>query len=248
VPPGTYEVIATAEQDATIVLVASSSVTVMGDHAPRVSLSLGASLTLAGRVAFEGETPPDPSSIRIALQRLPAGEHHVASVDASGAFVVGGLVPGRYHLAASARAPRGEPRAWSVRSFVVNRAEMLEAPLDLRSSLAGAVVTFTDRYARLSGIVQDSSGRGAPEFFVVVFPADARLWTPLSHRIHAVRPFSDGRYAVEHLPPGAYFVAVAADLEEGEWFDRAQLSRLAQSSLKIEIAEGQPVVQDLRVH
>jgi hypothetical protein len=129
----------------------------------------------------------------------------------------------------------------------VNGAEMLEAPLDLRSNISGAVVTFTDRYARLSGVVRNSAGRGAPEYFVVVFPADSRRWTPLSRRIHAVRPFSDGRYLVEHLPSGEYRLAVVADIEEGEWLDRTLLQRLAGAALGFEVSEGQRLVKDVSV-
>jgi uncharacterized protein (DUF2141 family) len=247
VPPGTYDVLATLEQNGVTALWSSTELTVTGEHAPRVLMSLRPALTLTGRVSFEGDAAPDVSAVRVALQRLPIGDSHVASLDASGAFAIGGLVPGRYRLSASVGGSREPRRPWSAKSFVVNKAEMLEAPLDLRSSLAGAVVTLTDRYATLSGTVLNSAGRGAPEYFVVVFPADPRLWTPLSRRIHAVRPSSEGRYLVEHLPPGAYGLAVVADIEEGEWLDRMLLQRLAGGALKFEVSEGERLVRDVRV-
>lgn len=247
VPPGTYELSAHVAQEGTTTHWASSALTVVGDHAPRMLLSLRPALTLSGRVAFEGD-PADVSAVRLSLQRLPAEESVAASADESGEFVVNGLVPGRYRVAVSVGGRReARARTWSVKSFVVNGAEILEAPLDLRTSVAGALVTFTDRYGMLAGTVLDGAGRGAPEQFVVVFPADPRQWSPWSRRIQAVRPFSDGRYVVEHLAPGEYLLAVVADIEDGEWADRTLLQRLAGTALRFDVAEGQRVVKDLRV-
>ena len=246
VPPGTYDLTASVTQEGTTVLWASSSLTVMGDHAPRLLLSLRPALTLSGRVAFEGDAAPDVAGARIALQHLPAGESIAAAIDPSGEFAISGLVPGRYRVAASFRG-QARSRSWSVKSFVVNGADAVESVLDLRASVAGAVVTFTDRYATLSGTVQNAAGRGTPEHFVVVFPADPRLWSPGSRRIQAVRPFSDGRYVIEHLAPGEYLLAAAGDIEEGEWADRALLQRLAGSALRFAVAEGQRQVRDVRI-
>jgi Carboxypeptidase regulatory-like domain len=246
VPPGAYDLFARVVQDDGTVLWAASALTVAGDHAPRVLMSLRPALTLSGRVAFEGESLPEASAIRIALQELPAGEAVAASVDRSGDFVIDGLVPGRYRVAASIGGARQAP-GWSVKSFVINGGETLEAIVDLRSSSAGAVVTFTDRYATLSGTVQTSAGRAARQHFVVVFPADPRLWVRLSRRIHAVRPFSDGRYLVDDLAPGEYFLTAIGDVEDGEWLDRTVLQRLAAVALQIEVSEGERLVKDLRV-
>lgn len=244
VPPGTYDLLATLEVNDRITYWASSALMVAGDHAPRTILSLRPALTFAGRVAFDGEPAPDASGIRIALESLPAGDTFVASVDQAGAFVIDGLVPGRYRVLASVGGSR--TRTWSVKSFVVNGAETLEAVMDLRSSGAGALITFTDRYGAVSGTVRNNAGRAEPGPFVVLFPTDPRQWGPFSRRIHAVRPSSDGSYLVEHLPPGEYFLALAADVEEGEWQDRAFLQRLAGSALKIDVNEGQRLVRDLR--
>ncbi len=244
VPPGTYDLLATLEEHDKVTYWASSSLTVAGDHAPRTVLWLRPALTFSGRFAFEEEPVPDASGIRIALQSLPAGDTFVASVDQSGEFVIDGLVPGRYRVFASVGGSR--MRTWSVKSFVVNGAETLEAVLDLRTSGGRALVTFTDRYGTLSGTVRNSAGRAAPEQFVVLFPTDPGRWVPFSRRIHAVRPSSDGRYLVEQLPPGEYFLAVVADVEEGEWLERTFLQRLAGSASKIDVAEGQRLVRDLR--
>jgi Carboxypeptidase regulatory-like domain len=246
VPPGRYELAARVTQSGVTALWGETGVTVAGDHAPALLLSLRPALTLSGHVRFEGDSAtPSASQIRLSLEPLfERGGAVAAVVGAAGDFTIGQLVPGRYRIVSTIVGTRGG--SWALKSAVVNGGDALDAPLEIRASSSGALVRFGDRPANLSGSVLNAAGQPEPEQFVVLFSTNPRLWFPMSRRIRAVRPASDGRYEVDNLAPGEYFVITVKDIDDGEWFDREWLQRRAGSSARISIAEGNRLVRDFR--
>jgi hypothetical protein len=247
VPPGSYLVIAKAQSGPNIFW-ASTDVVVDGQSQPEVSLALQSGLTVSGRVEFDGRIAIPPASrLGVSLVPLLSGAQvSLASapgrVDASGRFSITGVTAGRYRLQATIDGPSG----WMHRSSTVNGRDLLDTPIDLRQSIDGAVVTFSDRPAELSGVVRDPSGTPSAADTVIVFPADRTLWTPRSRRIRAERVVADGTFQFRLLASGDYFIAAAADVDEYEWFDPTLLERLAASSaLKITIAEGERKIVDV---
>ena len=107
--------------------------------------------------------------------------------------------------------------------------DSLDSPFTLQPNqhVLDATITFADRLAQLSGTVQDAAGRAAPDYTIVLFPAEPALWVAQSRRLQGVRPSADGAYVIRNLPAGNYFVAAVDDVEPGEWFDPAFLQRLA---------------------
>jgi protocatechuate 3,4-dioxygenase beta subunit len=235
-------------------LFAIEVVTVSGTDV-NVTLPLRAGVTVSGRLAFDATTlvpPADLSKARVNLSAVVTGAGAVlgvsaATVDAAGAFTFRGVTPGRYRITASV--PGATPTTgWQQRSAVVDGRDTLDAPFEVRASdVDGAVVTFTDRPAELSGVIQDPAGKPAPEYFVIVFARDRVFWTPQSRRIQAIRPGNDGRFIFRNLPPGEYAIAAMTDVEQGEWFDPGFLTRLLPASTPITIAEGEKKVQDIRI-
>ena len=247
VPPGSYLVIARAPSGPNIFW-ASTDVVVDGQSQPEVVLSLQSGLTVSGRVAFDGRTAiPTSSRVRVLLVPLLSGGQITlasppARVDANGRFSITGVTAGRYRLQAAIDGPSG----WMLSSSIVNGRDALDTPIDLRQSVEGAVVTFSDRPAELSGVVRDPSGRPSATDTVIVFPADRTLWIPRSRRIRAERVVADGTFQFRLLAPGDYYVAAAADVDEYEWFDSTLLERLAVSSaLKITVTEGEKKTVDV---
>lgn len=247
VPPGSYLVIAKAPSGPNIFW-ASTDVVVDGQSQPEVVLSLQSGLTVSGRVAFDGRTAiPTSSRVRVLLVPLLSGGQITlasppARVDANGRFSITGVTAGRYRLQAAIDGPSG----WMLSSSIVNGRDALDTPIDLRQSVEGAVVTFSDRPAELSGVVRDPSGRPSATDTVIVFPADRTLWIPRSRRIRAERVVADGTFQFRLLAPGDYYVAAAADVDEYEWFDSTLLERLAVSSaLKITVTEGEKKTVDV---
>jgi len=249
VPPGSYIVVAKAAQPGSNIFWASTDVVVDGQSEPEIALSMQPGLSVSGRVAFEGRTAvPNLSRLHVSLTPLLSGAQislasTPARVDANGRFSITGVTAGRYRLQATIDGPSG----WMLGSSTVNGRDVLDIPIDIRQSIDGAVATFSDRPAELSGIVHDAAGTPSATETVILFPADRTLWTPRSRRIRAERSLADGTFQFRLLPAGDYYVAAATDVDEYEWYDSAFLDRLVVSSaVKIAIGEGEKKNVDVR--
>jgi len=247
VPPGSYVVIARV-QSGTSVLWATADVVADGQSQPEVALSMQQGLTVSGRVAFQGRaTIPTATRLRVALVPVLSGAQvslasTPARVDPSGRFSISGVSAGKYRLEASIDGLS----PWMLASSTVSGRDVLDAPIDLRQSLNGAVVTFSDSPAELSGVVRDSAGRPLNGDTVILFPVDRTLWTPGSRRIRAAQSAVDGTFQFRRMPAGEYYVAAAGDADEGEWYDPLLLDRLTVSSArKTTIAEGEKKTIDI---
>ena len=62
-----------------------------------------------------------------------------------------------------------------------------------------------------------------------------------------MHPDADGRYSIRNLPPGDYRIAVAIDLDPGEWFDPAVLERLLPAATPLTIAGLERETLDLAI-
>jgi hypothetical protein len=236
----------------------TADVTVDGDDVPNVALSSQPTITIAGRLAFEGARPaPELGALRLPLalagQTIGTFQATLPQVqlEPGGRFVLSGILPGLYRVGSFSsqalqgiRAPIGP---WWLKSIVVNGREILDVPLDIRQSADDAVATFSDQASEISGSVRDAQGPATQDVSVVVFSADRASWFFNSRRVAAVRVGADGRYTIRNLPPGDYRVIATADLEQGEWFDPAVLQRLWPAATAITVAGTDKSVHDLIV-
>jgi len=260
-PPGTYRLVAlltappnppagsAGESGATW---AMAEVTVNGTDID-VSLAMQPAMTITGRIVFNGSSPPpdDPTLLNIRL--LPPGSgSNVGSgpsggnVDADRSFSFVGVTPGDYRILTIMRSRwRGD---WSLRSATVNGRDVLDGPLRIGAGdQTELVLAYTDRPTDVSGQFADSTGRPAPDYFIVMFPADRALWVPGSRRILSTRPGSDGQYSMRGLPPGDYLLAALSDLDSEDLFTPSFFDQLTPFATKVTLAEGQSIRQDLTV-
>jgi hypothetical protein len=134
-------------------------------------------------------------------------------------------------------------------SALAGGSDVAHRPLDLTSGSAPGEVAlrFTDRLTELAGTLQDSAGRPATDFHIVVFPADRSDWYRGSPKLQTTRPATNGGFTLRGLPPGEYLVAALTDVESDEWQDTALLTQLAAAAARVRIVAGERTVQDLRV-
>jgi hypothetical protein len=179
------------------------------DGSSGIVLPLASGVTVKGRLAFAGSAPAaaDPST-RVILDVNGLGM--VGSIAADGTFAIRGVPPGRAFL----RLP--EPSRWSVESIRHQGRDVLDVPVDITDEdVDDLIVTLTDRPASLSGRVTVVGNGKVEDAAVIVFPAEASMWSDLRVAGLAVRlrePFveDDGSFRISALPPGEY-LAIALD-------------------------------------
>jgi hypothetical protein len=227
-----------------------SDLDVQSENVSGLSLMLQEGAVVSGVVQYDGAAPaPNFSTVRVMLSPVQAGVVTIATGGSTtatdGKFKIPGVAPGRYRLNV-VQPPPVAPIRWTVRSVVVGGQDALDGAVDLRQSIADAVITLTDRIAELSGKVEAGAG-GPADYTMVLFSTDRTHWRAQSRRILSTRTASDGSYTYRIVPPGEYFLAPVDDVEPGEWFDPAFLQRLAPTALRLTIGEGEKKVQNVKV-
>ncbi len=215
-----------------------------------VVLSLQRGFDVSGTFAFDGTPPLPPDLSRIRLQLTPVANAGVdagagsSATYAAGRFTLKGVTPGRYRLSAS-----GLPSGWMTQSAVFGGRDVLDTMLEVKpgDELSSGIVTFTSQSTELSGMLQDNSGKPVADYTIVVFASDPRYWTPMSRRIQAARPSTDGRFSFRNLPAGEYRLMAVVDPEPGEWFDPAFLDQVVAATMPVSLGDGERKVQDVRI-
>lgn len=240
-----------AEADA-VRLWAMTEVSVDGQNVSNLVLTLQPGTTMTGRLVFEGTAavPSDLSQVRVTAQPAdPSGPARALAapapgvVDANGRFRINSVVPGRYRITAA-----GSLQGWTLASSTISGQDTLDSPVEVKDQpIGGAVLTFTDRRTEITGTIVNEQGQPAPDYTVVVYPADREFWTPGSRRISTARPGIDGRFTFRNLPPGDYRIAPVLDPEPGIWYDPSFLDQLENTALGVPLGAGEQKVQNLRI-
>lgn len=241
----------------TMRLWAQQEVNLNGEDVSGVTLALQEGMTLSGKVLFDGRAlPPGAQELtKIALQLRPEDRNNIligvppTTVDASGTFTIVGIAPGKYRMTATV--PGATPTSgWQLRSALVDGRDVVDIPIEITpgQNLTGAVLTFTDQMAELSGRLIDAAGRPAPGLTVLLFPTDRAQWVIGSRRMpQPILPSNDGRFRATNLPAGEYFLAAVTDLDQQDWGDPAFMEQAVAGAIKITLAGGERKTQDLRV-
>jgi hypothetical protein len=260
IAPGRYTIAATTGSasrgrgaaPAGPMLWATAEVDVNGQDVSGVRLTLEPGMRVSGRVMFEGATPPqDLSVFRVGLTPLLSGAS-VAAVtpaaqpDAQGRFTFESVTPGRYRWSVTGGANVGQ---WTTKSASARGRDTIDTGVDVRPTepLTDVTIALSDRSTSIQGTLQDTSGRPAADYFIVVYARDRALQSPPTRRVVMTRPASDGKFTVNNLPPGEYLLAATTDLEQGEWRDPAFLAQLVSASIPVTLAEGETKQQDIRI-
>jgi hypothetical protein len=221
-----------------------------------LAVTLQPGLRISGRLAFDGQSTAPPTQllgqvpvvIEAAGDNWPISRAPAISFDSNGNFTSDALPGGRYFVRVS-----GSPAGWMFTSAMHNGRDLSEVPLDLKSAdAAGVVITFTDRWTSLSGIVHPHHGVTGihVEATVLVFPVDPQMWhdaAPNPRRIRSTTTGKIGEFNFASLPPGEYYALAVVDESADDWQDPAFMQTLARSATRVAIGEGEHKKQDLRI-
>lgn len=253
ITPGSYTLSARLNQEGGSPLWASADIDVDGQPIAGVALALQEGLNISGQMVFEmdGVDPPTLFS-RARLNLVPADGNNAifiggsaAQVSPTGAVTMRGVIPGRYRITANFNTPEAN---WILKSALIKGRDAVDQPFDLAAgdTITDAVFTFTNRTQELTGSLQDASHRPAPDYTVVVFPADKALWGA-ARRVRSTRPDTSGKFTFTNLAAGAYRIAAVVDIGPEELRDPALLEELLAASIAFTIADGEKKVQNLRL-
>ena len=254
-PPGTYQFfgrgagaeVATA---APMPYWLRTDVVVDSRDMQQIVLRFAQGRTLTGKIRLpSGTAAADFSRVKIGLVPVLAIQGTAiqvspAEVQVDGTFAFSQVPPGRYRLSVQAAS------GWTPLSASVGDRDVLDVPFEVTADadISDMSVTLTSAPTQISGLVTDALGRPSPEYSVVVFPADPQLRNNAPRRHSGlVKIATDGRFRVEGLPPGDYLLAVIVDADPQQLQDRAFLEQVAAGAIAIHLADGQKLVQDLKI-
>jgi hypothetical protein len=240
---------------------AMADITVSGADQSGLVVRLEPGMTLTGKIAFEGtvlQPPPDLSRVNLRLTGAPnpsgvsvSVNPGVAQVSADGSFTFAGVTPGRYLL--NANAPAAAPVAgttWQVRSAMLGGIDAADNVFEVKpgQNVEGALVTFTDKAAEVSGTLADATGAPTSDFSVILFSVNKTSWTQRSRRFRPpARAGLDGKFKFVNLPAGEYYLAALTDFEPSDINNPAFLDQVVPSAIRITLTEGEKKTQDIRL-
>jgi hypothetical protein len=238
-------------------LYAMTEVSIAGVDVAGLTLVLEPVPLIEGRVVFESQGPPraDAGNVNVTIVGLPTPGQATPSVSRAqtapdGTFRLAGLVPGRYAVSAAATNQLLADAAWIVKSATAGGRDVLDSLLEVRAGerVPEIVITLTDRKSQITGLLVDKEGRPVPELSVVVFGTNPASWRQFSRWVRQpIRPASDGRFTIDGLPPGEFYVAAITSFDPQEWYTAPFLEQVAPGAVKVTLGEGERRVQDLRL-
>ena len=218
-----------------------------------LAIALHPGISITGRVVFDGPSPQPTGAqlgrgIRLVTAGpglLPglrgAGAGVVAQIATDGSFAMNGATPGRYQVVA----PGWPVLKWAPKSVLANGRDVSDAPIDLEADLADVVITFTDRPGTLGGTVRRPTREIDPTALVIGFPVDPGAPAGTGMHVFTSRADAAGMYTAPVLAPGEYNVVAIPDAFANDWQNPAILQRLIAAAVRVRIADGAKVTQDL---
>ena len=205
-------------------------VDVDGKDVGSLAVAVQPSVSLQGKVRFEGD--PRIDSLSFFFQPRAVGVSGAVSsrVDAEGRFTVGALDLETYRIVAN-----GLPNGYYVKSIQLGG---VDATRELHLTAPGElVVTLDHGTAEVSGRVLDKKERPASDVQVLLVNAGGEI-------VRGTTSLIDGQYRITELPPGAYRLFPVIDVDIS---DPATLDRLIATSPQFTLARSAREVRDLQV-
>jgi Carboxypeptidase regulatory-like domain len=226
----------------------SLPVTLAGEDVSNLMITTARPISATGRIVFEGGTPPSLSSVRITS--MPAdmegpvmGVGAPPSVKDDGTFELKAL-PGQRMIRAFAGP------GWTLKSVKVNGADVTDTGVEFKAgeALSGLEIELTSTVTAITGGVTAGNGSPLKDYTVVVFSESPDLWRlPMTRWVTGTRPDQDGRFKVQNLPAGRYYVAAVDYIPQGEWADPDLLERLKSQAKRMTLTEGSAESLDLKL-
>ena len=204
--------------------------------------------TISGRVRLEGNAA-ELNPTRLVLTAIPSDPDSAPTM-AVGArttirpdwtFEIGNLA-GAMRIAFTSGPP-----GWWIKSVDMGGANAAQQPVMFGrpgDSRDDVTIVLSSAVGQLSGRVLDGTRR-VEDGWVAVFAVDDDRWFSGSPYLRMASRAQDGRYSVQSLPPGDYWVIAVDDNVSGMWQDRDVMNGLLADARRTTIDEGGRATLDL---
>jgi protocatechuate 3,4-dioxygenase beta subunit len=230
--PGSYELQTTIEANGK--LYTTRQPLEVGDtDIEGVVLTVGAGVTLKGRVSVEGQPKLSLSSLQVAL---PTGESFVgfmpaAYVSSDGSFTIGNISPGTYHLRLQPL-----PEGVYIKSARLGSEDVLDSGLDIgHGQPAGLEIVLGCNAGQVEGVVlkDQQAYMGAT---VVLIP------NPPRRRRHELFKTAgtdqSGRFLFRSVVPGDYQVFAWEEVAGGSYYNSDYIKNYEGRGQPVHVTEG----------
>jgi len=243
VPPGDYALQATSKGDGGQEF-GMQYVTVYSEDPPMVRVKTAAGIDVRGRLIEEGSPLVDPrsfgltvlpvdwdqTSVLAGLVTLTPAEDGTLSLD-------GVTGPRRFVLTAG-------PSNWYLKSIRIRGRDVTDEitgfPLTGFGFTRDLEVVVSNKGAVIEGDAMDAS-TPATDFSVVLFSSNPDHWFHNSRFLKSGRATRGGRFRIEGIADGDYFIAAVEGLDGtagGAWQDRNFLQSLITGARRVRLREG----------
>jgi hypothetical protein len=246
VPPGDYVVQATSKRSdgGSSLEFGMQYVTVYEEDPPPARVKTMPGLDVQGRLLQDGRPLTDPRGF--ALTALPvdwdqtsllAGAQVLAPAE-DGTIAMEGITgPRRLVLTTT-------PPGWYLKSIRMRGRNVTDDatgfPLGGLGFIRDLEVTMSNRGAVVEGEVLSGSTR-ATDYSVVLFSANPDHWFRNSRFVKSVRGGDGGRFRIDGVADGDYYVAATEPLDGsagGAWQERSYLQSLINAARRLRLREG----------
>ncbi|HUR48920.1 MAG TPA: carboxypeptidase-like regulatory domain-containing protein [Acidimicrobiales bacterium] len=213
------------------------AVHVDGADVENVVVTTTKGVSAAGRLVFEGGTPPAVKGLRVMLRpqrgspTVMMGPPPNAEVLPDLTFTLNGLF-GAYGVAVS-----GLPGGWIVKNVRLGNDDVTDRPVEFHAKDRLEVV-LSNRPAVLAGRVVTGQGEVATDYRVLLFPAERERWTMLTGSPSTL-PRTDGTFKLGSIPPGEYFLAVVRIEDMPSFGEQATYERLAKIAQRLTLLDDE---------
>jgi hypothetical protein len=215
------------------------NVTVAGANVEGVTLTLGAGISVSGRLIVDGETSQDLSSVQARLNQRPnsgltAGMPPTARVGEGRSFRFDDVSPDQYDVILTS----GLPDGFYLKSIHCGETDVLVSGLDASAVPGCAVeIVVSPNAGEVAGSVQNpESQQPAPGASIALIPQEKERRERASGYFSASTD-QYGRFAFKSVPPGEYKAYAWEDLEPGAYFDPDFMKPLADKGESVTVRE-----------
>jgi hypothetical protein len=139
---------------------------------------------------------------------------------------------------------------WSIRSVRLNGTDITDAGIEFKAGedIAGLEVEMTNKVTAISGLVTNARGEPVKEYSAIAFAQDREKWKMSGRYQGTGRPDQDGRFKINALPPGDYYIVALDKIDPGQISDPDFLEAIRTKATAFTIREGETRTMDLRIN